>query len=61
MATNLVANKELQDKIIDLHRGLHLAMGELINKRNYERAEEILREVDVQFADAIHELKVLWA
>ncbi len=53
-----VATKALKDQIDDIHRGLHIAMDALINKKDYRRTEEVLREVDHYLSIIVSETKV---
>jgi hypothetical protein len=53
-----VANKQLKDELDDLHRGLHLAMDALINQKDYERTEQLLREMDHYLSNIVTETKV---
>lgn len=55
---NYVATKELKDKIADIHRGLHIAMETLIKQKDYERTEQLLREIDFYLTQMVNETKV---
>lgn len=53
-----VANREAIDGVQKLHRGLHMAMDELINRKDYETAREILLQIDYEMVEWIKETKV---
>jgi hypothetical protein len=54
---NLQANPELQARLIDMQRGLHRVMDELINRNDKAAAEVILRQLDEHLALTIRQTK----
>jgi hypothetical protein len=56
---NYIANKELKDKLDDIHRGLHITMEVFLNQKDYKRTEELLREVDFYLSQVVVETKVV--
>ena len=52
-----VANREAIDGVQQMHRGLQLALDELLTRRDHDRAAEILRQIDVMMVDWIEETK----
>ena len=53
------SSKDLEGKLIDIHNGLHIAMDNLINKKNYKETEVILRQIDEVLSRTINQNKVL--
>jgi len=52
-----VANREAIDGVQQMHRGLQLALDELLTRNDHDRAAEILRQIDVMMVDWIEETK----
>jgi len=57
----IAGTKELQDKLSNLRRGLHIAMDELARRDNQNRAREILAELDTHMTRLINHMKVVEA
>lgn len=53
-----VATKEALEGVQDMHRGLHLAMEELIRNKDYDRAEQILRQLDQVMSRWLNDTKI---
>ncbi|MFW2543842.1 hypothetical protein ACN2XU_14460 [Primorskyibacter sp. 2E107] len=53
-----VASKEAVDAVKDMHRGLHIAMDHLLNRKDSAKAEEVLRELDFHMANWINQTTV---
>lgn len=53
----LTANEELESRLIDLRRGLHRAMDELINRGDQAETEVILRQLDQHLTITINQIK----
>lgn len=49
-------NQELEDELLDLHKGLHVALDALASG-DKDRAVEILRQVDQRLSAAINTMK----
>jgi len=54
-----IVNQEAANTIIDLHNGVHAAMTALIQQKDYDRAELILRQLDGRFSQFRREAKTL--
>lgn len=54
-----LANKKVEEELLDLHNGLHMAMENLIRSKNYDEAERILRIIDQRMSSMINEIKVI--
>jgi hypothetical protein len=54
-----VANQQAVDAVEDMRRGLHMAMTEFIRNREYDRAEQILHQLDDAMARWISDTKVV--
>ncbi|MEX5729135.1 hypothetical protein Ga0609869_002488 [Rhodovulum iodosum] len=54
---NKLANREAIDGVQQMHRGLQMALQELVLHKDYERAEAILRQLDIAMVDWIDETK----
>ncbi|WP_309668305.1 hypothetical protein [Tabrizicola sp.] len=52
------ANKEAIEDVKDMHRGLHMAMEELIKRKDYARSETILHQIDQAMSRWINQTKV---
>lgn len=52
--------KPVGDELSDLHQGLHVAMDQFINERNYEEAGRIIRIIDQRMSDLINRAKVIY-
>lgn len=52
-----IVNHEAEALILDLHRGLHAAMDALIENKDYDEAEVILRQMDERFRTFINGAK----
>lgn len=52
-----IANKETQDDLLDLHRGLHFVMDQMIRLKDYEAAERVIRQVDERMSALINKLQ----
>jgi chemotaxis regulatin CheY-phosphate phosphatase CheZ len=53
------SNRELHEKLSDLHRGLHVAMTEMMTNKNLEEAEIVLRQIDERLKGLIKSTKVV--
>lgn len=53
------SNADLEKKIKDIHRGVHMAMDQLINRKDYKRSEELLRQVDEELARVLRRNQVV--
>ncbi|SIO24755.1 hypothetical protein SAMN05444722_1009 [Rhodovulum sp. ES.010] len=51
---NPVANREAIDGVQRMHRGVHMALEELVNRGDAERAAEILQALDVEMVEWIN-------
>ena len=54
-----LASTEVINDLVDIHRGLHVAMEHLISSRNYSEAERVLRQVDQRMARVINSVRPL--
>jgi hypothetical protein len=54
-----VANQEAVDAVEDMKRGLHMAMTEFIRNREYDKAEQILHQLDQTMVRWINDTKVV--
>jgi len=52
-----IINQEAEEIILDLHQGLHAAMDALIENKDYDEAEVILRQMDDRFRTFINDAK----
>jgi len=52
-----VANREAIDGVQQMHRALHFALDELVNRDDPDRAAEILRQIDIAMVEWIEETK----
>jgi hypothetical protein len=52
-------NKAVADKLLDLHKGLHVAMDALIKKQDYEKTQLVLHQMDEQFTRLINLVKIV--
>lgn len=57
--TTYAYTKSVEDELKDLHNGVHLVMEQLINQKNYDEAERILRLLDFRMTDLINQAKVV--
>jgi hypothetical protein len=53
------SNRELHEKLSDRHRGLHVAMTEMMTNKNLEEAEIVLRQIDERLKGLIKSTKVV--
>lgn len=51
--------KSVEDELTDLHNGLHQAMEQLVNQKDHDEAERILRLIDARMSDLINRAQVL--
>jgi hypothetical protein len=51
-------NREAENQLLDLHRGIHVAMEHLIKEKEYDKAELVLHEVDHRLAHLLNTAKV---
>lgn len=56
-----IISTEVEDALVDLKRGLHLAMTALIQEEDAEGAESYLRQVDQRLTSLINRVKVIRA
>lgn len=49
-----LATREVIDDIKDIHRGVHVAMDNLITAKNYKEAEIVLRQIDARMTELIN-------
>lgn len=52
-----VVNADAADTIVDLHKGLHVAMDALIRDKDYAEAELVLRQMDERFSRLRREME----
>ncbi|MER2536846.1 MAG: hypothetical protein ABTQ31_16965 [Rhizobiaceae bacterium] len=50
--------KAVEDELKDLHNGLHHAMENLINRKDYEEAEKTLRIIDDRMSSLINQARI---
>lgn len=55
--TNYVMSKYAYEELEDIHVGVHAAMDNLINRKNNDEAERILRIIDAKLANLINNTK----
>lgn len=53
------ANKEAVDAVIDMHRRLHIAMDHLVSRDDRDKAEQVLRELDIHMTTWINQTTVV--
>jgi len=56
--TRKIATEAVKDELEDLKRGLHLAMHNLIDRKDCDEAEVILRQLDQRLVQLINEIEV---
>jgi hypothetical protein len=54
-----IVNQEAANTIIDMHNGVHAALQALVNDKDLEKAELILRQLDHRFARLTREAKTI--
>lgn len=54
-----VANEEAVDAVMDMQRGLHIAMDHLIIHKKSTKAAEVLHELDSRMSNWIHSTKIV--
>lgn len=52
------ADAPTKEELEDLKRGLHVAMENLINQKDYDEAERVLRQLDQRLVSLINEIVV---
>jgi len=52
-----VANKKVEDELLDLQKGIHVTMDNLIKLKNYAEAERVIRTVDARMTILINTLQ----
>lgn len=52
--STMIVNRAAEEALIDLQTGLQLALTEFVRNKDYARAEEILRQVDINLAHMIN-------
>lgn len=57
METQKKANQATIDDLMDIHRGLHVAMDAGIRDKNYQVLEVTLRQIDDRLKNLINALK----
>jgi hypothetical protein len=55
--TNYAGNAAMKERLQDLLNGLHMAMTEIINNKNYQQGELILRQMDGHLCETIDRMK----
>jgi hypothetical protein len=53
------ANKEAVDAVQDMHRGLHIALDNLVNRNDTAKTEEILRELDFHMTRWLNQINTV--
>lgn len=48
----------VEDELQDLHRGLHYAMDQLLNRQDYDESEKTLRIIDQRLSHLINRTTV---
>ena len=51
--------KPVEDELTDLHNGLHEVMEQLINRKDYDEAERIIRIIDARMSNLINKTTVV--
>ena len=54
-----VANSAAKRELDDLHRGVGMALDELVRRKDYSRAENILREIDRRLVNLLNTLTIV--
>lgn len=57
--TQYAYTKPVEDELTDLHNGLHQVMEQLINRKDYDEAERILRIIDARMSNLINRATVV--
>ncbi len=56
---DLTSNQQLKNMLIDLHKGIHVALDAHIKAKNAAETELVLRQVDERLASLINNLKIV--
>jgi hypothetical protein len=55
----LAGTEQVREELVDLRRGLHIAMDEMARRDNQNRAREILLGIDARMLAMIRALQIL--